>query len=100
MSTKRIPGTDTLRLGFLGVGWIGKTRMKSLIDAGLVEAAIITDVSPENRDQALSLCPVSTSCATLEELVAQAPDGIVIATPSALHADQVFTALRAGIPVF
>jgi predicted dehydrogenase len=36
----------------------------------------------------------------LESLLAQAPDGVVIATPSALHADQSIRALEAGAAVF
>ena len=88
-----------LRLGFLGVGWIGKHRMEALIQSGLAEAAVIGDILCNSNQ--LSGLPAAAFCSTLEEMLYYRDlDGIVIATPSALHAEQAIGALESGFPVF
>ena len=88
-----------LKLGFLGVGWIGRNRMEALVEDGVAEAAFIADLSEES-----ARCAAQSSstrvCTTLEELMEHELDGIVIATPSALHAQQALEALGRGFPVF
>jgi predicted dehydrogenase len=74
------------RLAFLGLGWIGRARMEAV--APLVEVAGVADPA------------VPGALGSLEELLALEPDGLVVATPSALHAEQAIAALRAGVPVF
>ena len=74
------------RLGFLGVGWIGRARMEAV--AGDAEVAAVADPAvPEALD-------------SLDELLELPLDGVVIATPSALHAEQAVAALDAGLAVF
>lgn len=92
--------TGTLKLGFLGTGWIGCNRMKALAEDGIVDNAIIADISEERIREAALICPDCEVCKSLDEVIAMEPDGIVIATPSALHARQACTALEARIPVF
>jgi predicted dehydrogenase len=72
------------RLGFLGVGWIGRNRLEAIERAGVADVAGVSDPAlPETQDlDALEL------------------DGVVIATPSALHADQAIAALERGRAVF
>jgi predicted dehydrogenase len=89
-----------LRLGFLGAGWIGRHRMQALCREAGVIAAAICDPSSECLQEALSIAPHSRAMDTFEELLRQPLDGIVIATPSALHATQSVHALEAGFPVF
>ncbi|WP_309084766.1 Gfo/Idh/MocA family oxidoreductase [Chelativorans sp.] len=88
------------RLGFLGVGWIGRHRMKALIDSGIAEAAAIADASAECLDEAAKLAPGAKRVDGLSGLLEQGVDGIVIATPSALHAEQALQALGRGVAVF
>ncbi|HEX8421497.1 MAG TPA: Gfo/Idh/MocA family oxidoreductase [Sphingomonas sp.] len=88
------------RIGFLGTGWIGRHRMEAMLATGLVEAVAISDPSPEMAAQAHALAPDAAIVATLADIVALSPDGIVIATPSALHAAQSIDALNAGAAVF
>jgi predicted dehydrogenase len=88
------------RLGFLGVGWIGRHRMEAMLATGAVEAAAIADPSDEMAAQALKLAPGAKRVEGLEGLLAEGLDGIVIATPSALHAEQSIRALQAGAAVF
>jgi predicted dehydrogenase len=88
------------RLGFLGVGWIGRHRMQALASEGLVEIAGIADPSRERREAALAIAPEAVACEHLGRLLELPLDGIVIATPSALHAEHCLAALARGVPVF
>jgi predicted dehydrogenase len=88
------------RIGFLGVGWIGRSRMAAMIDTGVIEAAAIVEPSAEMREGALALAPGARVCDSYEELLSIGLDGIVIATPSALHAAQSIAALQSGAAVF
>jgi predicted dehydrogenase len=88
------------RLGFLGVGWIGRHRMQALASEGFVEIAAIADPSRERREAALALAPEAKACEHLGRLLELGLDGVVIATPSALHAEHCLAALGHGIPVF
>jgi predicted dehydrogenase len=91
----------TPRLGFLGVGWIGRKRMQSLVASGAGTAAAIADPDPELRAAAAGDAPDAVKTEDLDALLASCElDGLVIATPSALHAVQAVTALDAGLPVF
>jgi predicted dehydrogenase len=88
------------RLGFLGTGWIGRHRMAAMLATGLVTAAAICDPSPECMDEAAKLAPGALRVGSLDEMLAMGLDGVVIATPSALHAAQAVQALKAGVAVF
>jgi predicted dehydrogenase len=83
-----VPVATRPRLGFLGVGWIGRSRLDAIATAGDAEVAAIADPA------------VPGALASLEELLEQELDGIVIATPSALHAEQAVAVLERGLPVF
>jgi predicted dehydrogenase len=88
------------RIGFLGVGWIGRHRMEAMLATGAVEAAAIAEPSDEMAAEALKLAPGAERVADLDALLALGLDGIVIATPSAMHAEQSIRALEAGAAVF
>jgi predicted dehydrogenase len=88
------------RLGFLGLGWIGCNRLESIAKSNLVKVAALADLNPESRLQAQRIAPEAQQCASLAELLRIPLDGLVIATPSAQHAEQACQALAAGIPVF
>jgi predicted dehydrogenase len=88
------------RLGFLGVGWIGRHRMKAIVETGAVEVAAIADPSPEMVAEAGRLVPEAQLVRTLDDLLDAAVDGVVIATPSAMHAEQSIRALERGAAVF
>ena len=88
------------KLGFLGVGWIGRSRLEAMARSGLADIAVIADpshdavaaVSAEHSDVQVAR--------SLDELLESQPAGVVIATPSAMHVDQVTRALAAGSAVF
>lgn len=95
MSPGRAP-----RLGFLGVGWIGRHRMSAILEDGCAEASAVADPSPEMRRAALEVAPGAVAVEGLEALLELDLDGVVIATPSALHAEQSLTCLARGLAVF
>ncbi|MCF6368611.1 Gfo/Idh/MocA family protein [Rhizobium halophilum] len=88
------------RLGFLGVGWIGRHRMEAILASGAGEAVVLADASPEVSQEARKLAPQAAVASSLEDLLRHDLDGIVIATPSAQHAAQSIQALDAGVAVF
>jgi predicted dehydrogenase len=76
------------RLGFLGLGWIGRARLDALERSGVAEVTALADPQlPDALD-------------SLDDLLERELEGIVIATPSALHAEQAETALAGGVAVF
>ena len=89
-----------IRLGFLGTGWIGRNRMEAMLGTGDAKAIAICDPSPEMALAAQELAPDADIVESFDDLLGCAPDGVVNATPSALHADQSVRALRAGAAVF
>ena len=88
------------RVVFLGVGWIGRHRMEAMLATGAIEAAVIADPSPEMQAEAAKLAPGAAIVSTLSEILDSRVDGVVIATPSALHAEQSIEALERGVAVF
>ena len=92
--------TTRPRVGLLGVGWIGRSRMEAILATDAVEVAAIVEPSDQMADAALTLAPGAGRLATYEDMLAQNLDGIVIATPSALHAEQAIAALDTGAAVF
>jgi predicted dehydrogenase len=88
------------RIGFLGTGWIGRHRMQAILATGAVEAAVIADPSPEMAAEAQRLAPSARLVSDLDALLATGVDGVVIATPSALHAEQSMRALERDVAVF
>jgi predicted dehydrogenase len=88
------------RLGFLGVGWIGRHRMQAILETGAAEAVAILDPSPDATQQALRLAPQAQCVDSFDALLDLRPDGVVIASPSAAHAEQSIAVLRQGMAVF
>lgn len=88
------PGVATRpRLGFLGLGWIGRARMTSIAEADCAEVVAFADPAVPALENAVR-------GNSLEELLEMDLDGLVIATPSALHAGQAIAALEGGLAVF
>jgi predicted dehydrogenase len=88
------------RLAFLGVGWIGRHRMQALAESRCATIAGVADPSTEALREAAAVAPAAATRASLDELLDQPLDGIVIATPSAQHAEQALAALERGVAVF
>jgi predicted dehydrogenase len=88
------------RLGFLGTGWIGRHRLEAVAECGAATIDAIVDPVPANALAALAVAPGARILESLDELLSAGLDGLVIATPSALHADQAIAALERGAAVF
>jgi len=88
------------RLGFLGVGWIGRNRMEAMLATGKAQGFAICDPSHEMVAEAQNLAPDAKLVGSLDELLALEPDGVVIATPSALHSEQSIRVVESGAAVF
>jgi predicted dehydrogenase len=99
ISSSILPRRDSRRprLGFLGVGWIGRHRLERIVESGIAEIVGVHDTVPELAAAIPGEHRVSRD---LHELLALGLDGLVIATPSALHATQAIEALRHGVAVF
>ncbi|WP_026464323.1 Gfo/Idh/MocA family protein [Adhaeribacter aquaticus] len=88
------------RLGFLGVGWIGRNRMEVIAHNQAGKVVYIADPVQVNSEEALKTADNAIVVNDLKEMLTGDVDGIVIATPSALHAEQTIAALEAGKAVF
>ena len=93
-------GTRVPRLGFLGVGWIGRSRMEAVARAGVASIAAVADPCADAVESAVAAPPRAARCGSLAELLEMDLDGVVIATPSAMHAEQAIAALERGVAVF
>jgi predicted dehydrogenase len=74
--------------------------MQALAATGLAQVAAVADVDAALRGAALEAAPGAREAQSLDELLELDLDGVVIATPSALHADQAVAALERGLAVF
>ncbi|MDX5422756.1 MAG: Gfo/Idh/MocA family oxidoreductase [Hymenobacteraceae bacterium] len=93
--------TTRPKLGFLGVGWIGRNRMEVIARHNAGEVAYISDTAAPNAEEAMKSAPEAKQVNSLEAIISEEEvDGVVIATPSAFHAEQSKLALEAGKAVF
>jgi predicted dehydrogenase len=88
------------RLGFVGLGWIGRNRLQAVAEAEVAKIVGLHDVQVCAADEAQKLSRDAIQFASFEELLNLSLDGIVIATPNSLHAKQSIAALERGIAVF
>lgn len=91
---------DRPRIAFLGLGWIGRHRMQAMAEADGIDIVALADPDPQAVAAAAELAPSAARGSTLDDVLEARPDGVVIATPSALHAGQSVAALQAGAAVF
>ncbi len=88
------------RLGFVGLGWIGRNRLESIVQADVAEVAAVHDVQPDCAAEGLKLSPHAALFSSFDELLRHDLDGVVIATPNRFHAEQAVAALEQGLAVF
>lgn len=100
MTARAYVAAKPLRLGFAGLGWIGLHRMKALLEDGGVAATAVCDTSEAAVAAATGCAPSTLVAGRFEDMLALDLDGVVIATPSAQHAQQTIAALDAGLAVF
>ena len=95
------PTKKTLELGFIGVGWIGRNRMEAILNQTSAKASAIAEPSSENTEAVRKRVKNAIFEKSPERIYSEENlDGIVIATPSAMHAEQSIKALNSGKAVF
>ena len=95
------PTEKELALGFIGVGWIGRNRMEAILDNTSANAAVVAEPSSANAEEAKKSAKNAIFHKSAEDIFSEENlDGIVIATPSAMHAEQSIRALSSGKAVF
>lgn len=94
------PRSARPRVAFVGVGWIGRHRMNAIVEQDVVDVVAVADADDHAREQALALVKNAEGVTTLDEALELEPDGVVLATPSAMHAEQSIAALSRGASVF
>jgi len=87
-------------IGFLGVGWIGRHRLQSIVQADAVDVVGVADADLVAASEIAAPLGRAAAVPSLESLLELKPEGVVIATPSAFHAAQTIAALRSGAAVF
>lgn len=88
------------KLAFVGIGWIGLLRMQALLAQDCATVCAVYDPCANAAARAAEQSTGITINACFDDLLKSEADGLVIATPSALHAEQAIRALNHGKAVF
>jgi predicted dehydrogenase len=75
-------------------------RLGALVRSGAARITALADPVPAQRRAAADEAPDAAVVGSLDDLLGLELDGIVVATPSALHAAQARAALERGLAVF
>ena len=87
-----------LRIAITGLGLVGLRHAKAISQVGGVTLCAVADPSAESRNKAAA--DDVPHFETIEQLIESSrPDGIILATPTTLHAAQARLCVDAGIPV-
>ncbi len=88
-----------MRIGLIGTGRIGAFHAETLVSLPAVTAVVVHDAD-ERQARAVADKLGAQHAGDLDALLGSGLDGVVIAAPTAAHAELITTAVRAGIPVF
>jgi predicted dehydrogenase len=91
------------RIGFIGLGWIGRKRLDALVAdvaSEAMEVAALVDSDPERLRSAALAHPRAATASSIDALLESDVDAVVIATPNGLHAQQAIACLERGLAVF
>ncbi len=90
---------EPVRLGLLGAGRIGKTHARSIADSDGARLVAVAD--PDEAAVAAVVQATGTRAASVEEVLGDsAIEGVLIATPTDLHAELIERAAAAGKAIF
>lgn len=86
-----------LRIAVVGAGWIGRQHIRCIRASAACELAAIVD--PAEAAGALAAEANAPWLRSLDELLARQPcDGVIVASPNALHVGQGLACIAAGLP--
>lgn len=91
---------EPIRLGFIGLGWIGRMRLDAVAASEQVQVAALADSDAGRLSAAATAYPKARQACDVEALLECDLDGVVIATPNSAHAAQAIACLSRGLPVF
>ena len=90
----------TPRLGVLGLGGLGRHRLRTLQRSGAAQVVCVADLDGETARAAAREVPGAEVVSWAQMLGDLRLDGVVLATPTAVHAEQAVEALGRGLSVF
>ncbi len=85
-----------MRIGVLGAGRIGLTHITNLAELPRVTEVLVYEPDPQ---AVLRVQEIATVCSSVEELLERS-EGVVVATPTARHPEDVGSVADAGLPCF
>ena len=89
---------NKLRIAVAGAGLIGRAHIQALAASPSAQLCAVVDPSPESLE--LAVQEGVPHFHELQDLLAHArPDGLILATPNALHVPQALQCLAAGVSV-
>lgn len=98
--TQPATARGAVRLGFLGLGWIGRKRLDAIASDSRVDVAALADMDATRLRAAQLAYPEAILAPDLAALLDAGVDAVVIATPNSCHASQAVACFEAGVPVF
>lgn len=89
-----------MRLGFVGLGWIGAMRLQAV--SAVAKVTALCEPAPQRLEEVARAHPQAAAFSDFQEMLSAGLglDGVVIATPNSLHAPQTLAALDRGLAVF
>lgn len=91
----------TLRIGFIGCGWIAKAHVDCLAKMPEVQIVAFTDVDPDRGAEAAArFAGAAAYTDPTEMLDAQKLDAVYVCVPPHAHGDIEFALIERGIPFF
>jgi predicted dehydrogenase len=88
-----------LRVGIAGYGLAGRYFHAPLLKGCGFEVAVVLTSNDLRKSHALEDFPRTTVVQSMEQLLAQNLDLVVVASANLVHAEQAIAALKAGVPV-
>lgn len=89
-----------VRIAVVGGGMIGRRHSEEIRRSTVCELAAVVDPAPADGLKTLARELGAPLYAALDDLLAAGrPDGVVLATPNRLHAEQGLRCVAAGVPV-
>src|SRR3954469_17400806 len=82
------PNGKRPRIAFVGLGWIGLKRLQAIATTEDVEIAALLDERPSATEAAARIAPGASVISSYDDILGDSIDGVVIATPNALHVSQ------------
>lgn len=100
--TGKIRGAnDRIRIGYIGMGKMGRDNLKAFKEVAKIEPAAVCDVYERNLDWAVKIAPDAKKHRDFREVLAdKGIDAVCISTPDHWHAYMTVEACKAGKDVY